>query len=193
MDRANRARVVERLAHLPRPPLLFALPLQVAASHVQAQRVTKNAVVGAINRNVLAALFKGNHQLHFIVQIGRLGRVRNLGCLACLNRDQRVSWLGEEKRIFTAGKSHFLGVLGVVAAYAIDSANRKFLVASHNRQSNNGRGLKHIVRHSGSSMAKVKIRRHQPPCILTTSGTMSNATMLMILMSGLIAGPAVSL
>src|SRR6218665_1180154 len=34
---------------------------------------------------------------------------------------------------------------------------------------------------------------HHPPWNLTTSGTISSATMLMILISGLIAGPAVSL
>ena len=37
------------------------------------------------------------------------------------------------------------------------------------------------------------VRPYQPPCSFIISGTISSATMLMILISGLTAGPAVSL
>ena len=41
--------------------------------------------------------------------------------------DHGVGGLAEEKRIFTAGEPHFLGVLGIIAAHAIDAAYRKRL------------------------------------------------------------------
>jgi DNA-binding GntR family transcriptional regulator len=46
---------------------------------------------------------------------------------------------------------------------------------------------------SRAKVADAIFVRDQPPWNFTTSGTISSATMLMILISGLMAGPAVSL
>jgi len=62
-----------------------------------------------------------------MVKIARHAGVGDLPCLAFGHHHQGVGGFQKEKRRFTAGVSHFFGVLFIVASHAINAMDRKLL------------------------------------------------------------------
>ncbi|KAG1438033.1 hypothetical protein G6F57_020013 [Rhizopus arrhizus] len=74
---------------------------------------------------IFAALAQHHDQFHLVVQVGGLGRIGHLAGFAVGHAQHGISRLAEEERVFAAGATHFLGVLGVIAANAIHAADRE--------------------------------------------------------------------
>jgi hypothetical protein len=131
--------LLESLADAPGAALLLHLVLQVAARHVQTHGIAVDVLQRIGCLDVLAGLADGDDQLDLVVQI--LGQ-RGIGHLVVLPASShgRVRRLHEEERRLAAGKAHFLGVILIVAAHAVDAVNGKALATAHNRQAGNGRG-----------------------------------------------------
>ena len=150
MDGAQRRGLVEGLAHFPGAALLLHFALQVAAGHVQAQRIAPDAVVGLLDRNIAAALAQHHDQLH----PRSAGWTSWAGKASCRfrrrPRSARRQRACRRRTVFAAGEAHFLGVLGVVAADAIDTAHRKARAAADD--GNRGlRGRRQYVVHADST------------------------------------------
>lgn len=73
MDRSNGPGKIRSLAQLPGTPELFGLVLQVAAGHVQADRIAEDMVEGLLDGNVPSALGQRHHQFDLEVVIAGLG------------------------------------------------------------------------------------------------------------------------
>src|ERR1041385_6507401 len=117
-------RFVEILAEVPRPAVVFAPLLQVAARHVEAYRVAQYMVVGTLGIDAAPASVKRHDELRLIVIIGRFCGIVH-GAAA---RHERELALQEEEGGLAAIAAHFFLVLGVVASDAEDSAHGKLLV-----------------------------------------------------------------
>ena len=124
---ANGRRFVKGFADAPWTPLLFHFVLQIAARHVQTNGVTINVFFCIGGFDVSAAGSNGHHQFNFMVQVLSQAGVGHLTRLAFIDHHQRICWFQKEKRWFTARKSHFFGVLFVVAADAINTSDWKSL------------------------------------------------------------------
>src|SRR5450830_51635 len=121
-------REVEGLADFPWAAGVLHLALQVAARHVEADRITEDVAGRVVDGDVRAALADGDHQLALEVEVGRRGRERQLGRGARRHRHDGVgvARFAEEERRFTIRvRAHFTGMAGVVAADAVDAAHGK--------------------------------------------------------------------
>ena len=106
--------------------------LQVAPRHVEADRVAEDAVEGIADRDVRAALRQRHHQLDLVLHVLRLRRIAedSVG-------DEVVRVLLEEEgRLAVRVAAHLDGVVGIVAADAVDTVDGEKLVAAGNRQNN---------------------------------------------------------
>src|SRR5690606_18284292 len=137
--------LVKRLADFPGTALLLGFALQVAARHVQAKRITPDAFAGLFNGQVFAALAQHQDQLHFVMQVGGLGRVRDGAGLADGHGHQRIGRLGKEERVFAAREAHFFGVLGVVAPDTVHAPHGQQRVTSSHGQRHGRRRRKNVV------------------------------------------------
>src|SRR5207253_2801849 len=66
---------VEVLAEVPGPSVVLAPLLQIAARHVQADRVAKDEIVGAAHVDAPAALAERDNELGLVVVVRSLRRV----------------------------------------------------------------------------------------------------------------------
>jgi hypothetical protein len=136
-DRAHRRAALEGLADLPRAAEFLRLALQVAAGHVEADRVSEYAVERALDRDVHAALVQGHHHLDLVMHVRGLRRVgefpREIEVVGVL--------LEEERRLAVRVVPHLDGVGGVVAADAVDAAHGEGLGRdADGRENRRGRG-----------------------------------------------------
>src|SRR6218665_3910198 len=83
---------------------------------------------------------------------GRLGgrRVGVVGGWGGVDGHDGIGGLHEEERRLAAAEAHFLGMLCIVAAHAVNAVHGKAVVAAHHGQADHGRGRKHIA-HVGLS------------------------------------------
>src|SRR5690606_25125448 len=131
MDRANRCRIVEGLAHLPGQTLGERLALPITPREVDPSGIAVNEAERAIHGNIYARLTDRNDQLHLELEIIGLWWIRNFRSF----RDDRIGWLLEEKRrIALVGFLHFANVLKIIAADAIDTPHGKRIFPTDNRQ-----------------------------------------------------------
>ena len=80
--------------------------------------------------DMAAALADGHHQLYLMVQVFREGGVRK-GDGSIAGGDQhRIGRLHEEEGRLAPGKTHFLGMVLVIASHAVDAVHRKGLGAA---------------------------------------------------------------
>ncbi len=120
--------------------LLLHFGLQVAARHVQAHGVAVHMGLGVGGLDVAPAAADGHHELDLVVQVLRERRVVEGAGLALGHDDDVVGGLQEEERRLATGEAHLLGVLGVVAADAIDAAHREGPAAHDGHENGGGRG-----------------------------------------------------
>ena len=80
---------------------------------------------GLAGGNVFAAFADGHHQFDFMVEIARHAGIRDVPSHALRHHHQGIGGFQKEKWGFTAGVTHFLGVLFIVAPHAINAMNRK--------------------------------------------------------------------
>ena len=138
VNRPEHGGTVKALADLPRLLLVTHRALQVAAGHVEAERVTVDVLEGCFRRNIAAARFQRRHQLDLVMIV--LGQ-RGIGMIGDgTDRDvlDRIGRLLEEERRLAVGiGSHFARVRRIVAPDAIDPPHRKHIGLTDNRD---GRG-----------------------------------------------------
>ena len=137
-DRANRCGLVKPLADTPRAALLFHLVLQVAARHVQTNRITKNVLVRIGCLNVFSAGANRHNQFNFVVQVFRQAGVGHRAGAARVHHHDGIGGFQKEKGRLATGEPHFFGVVFIVAAHAIDAANRKAIFGAHDGHANWG-------------------------------------------------------
>ena len=104
-----------------------------------------------------AALADGDHEFDLVVQAGGQRRVVDLAGLAGGHRHQRVGRLHEEERRLAAGEAHLLGMLGIVAAHAVDAVHGEQAPAGHGDGRNGGCG-DHIGHGSRSEKGLISMR-----------------------------------
>ena len=88
----------------------------------------------------------GRNQLDLMVQVAGQAGIAHRSGLAGLDRYHGVARLHEKERRLAPGKPHLLGVLLVIAANAIDAANREACRLAHHGD-RSGRGRRHDVAH----------------------------------------------
>ena len=123
--------------------------LQVTPGHVQAYRIAPDVAHGVGRLDVAATDADRHHQFDLVVQVGGQRRVSHLADHAVGDRQHRVARLEKEERRLTAGKTHFLGMLGIVAADTVDAADRKH-ATTEDRHGGLGRHRDDVV-HGGWS------------------------------------------
>ncbi len=134
VNRADRRRLRERLADVPRTLDFPHRALQIAPRHVEPDRVAVDQRLGALRRDAGAASADRDHQLDFVMIVLGRPRVLDVGDGGRHHRDDRIGRLGEkERRLFRRVSAHLLGVLGIVATHAIDMADRKDKIAAGDR------------------------------------------------------------
>ena len=135
LNRAGHRRLVETLAHVPRLALFLGPPLNVAARQVEADGIAENQAFCGVDRDIRPAGTERDDQLDLMVQI--FGRRRVGDADLARAADHRVARLHEEKgRLAPLGlleRPHFTGVIGIVAADAVDATNRKRVGTAGNR------------------------------------------------------------
>src|SRR5438105_10143055 len=149
---------VEVLAEVPGPPVVLAPLLQIAARHVQADRVAKDEIVGAAHVDAPAALAERDNELGLVVVVRSLRRVMHFTAA----RDERVLALQEEKRLLAAVAAHLLLMLGVVAPDAENAAYRKLIGTRLDRQRRRGpqgNCVGHQVPRKPAILFRVRCRR----------------------------------
>jgi len=101
---------VEVFRAVPRPALGLGFGLKIAAGHINADTITENTAIDLRRPNC-------NDKLDFVMQIGGVGRVGDIG--AAMNN--RFGGFGEEDGFgFSDVAAHFFHMLGVVLADAIN-------------------------------------------------------------------------
>ena len=124
VDQAQRRRLLDVLARVPRTALGAGFQLQVAARHVQAGGVTPDVIQRVLDGDVATALADGDDQLSLVVEVLGLRRIGD-------GRPVQHHGLGpggeEEGRLAVRVAAHFAGMGGVVAADAEDAADREFI------------------------------------------------------------------
>lgn len=88
----------------------------------------------------LPALPMATTRLDLVMQVLGQRGIGHLAGAAGFQRHGRVRRLHEEERWLAACEAHFLGVILIVAAHAVDAVNGKALATAHNRQAGNSRG-----------------------------------------------------
>nr|GEU28366.1 hypothetical protein [Tanacetum cinerariifolium] len=149
-DQADGRRAVERLADFPGTAGVAHLELQVAARHVETDRVAEDVAGRVFHGDIAAALADGDHQFALVVQVARLRRVRQLGHLAGRHRHDGlgVARFAEEEWRFAVGiGTHFARVARVVAAHAVHAANGEQGVGAGDRQADDVMGGDYIGSH----------------------------------------------
>jgi hypothetical protein len=137
MDQTDGRGIIECLAHFPRTARIFHLPLQIAARHVETDRVAVDMLARLFHRDITATLADRHHQLAFIVVIAGLRRVRQFRHGARLRRhDGRVvaGFAKEEWRFAVRIGTHFTRMARVIAAHAIHAAYRELRIGAGDRQ-----------------------------------------------------------
>ena len=137
-DRANGCRVVERLADAPGATLLFHLVLQVAPRHVQAHGVAEDVLERIIRLDVLAAGANGHDEFDLMVEVSGQAGVGQGARLARVDHHDGVSRFEKEERRLTAGESHLLGMLFIIAAHAVNTVHGKPCVGALDGNRNDG-------------------------------------------------------
>ena len=134
VNRADRRRLRERFADVPRTLDFPHRVLQIAPRHVESDRVAVDQLLGALRRDAGAASADRDDQLDFVMVVLGRPRVLHVGDRGRHHRDDRIGRLGEkERRLLRRVSAHFLGVLGIVATHAIDMANRKGKIGAGDR------------------------------------------------------------
>ena len=119
-DGGGGRRGVEALRGVPRHALRLRLRLEVAAREVEAHAVAEHVRQRLRLRDVGAAGLQRDHELHFVVQVGRARWIADVAT----RRDDRVGRLQEERRRrFVDARAHLLRVFGEVAADAVDAVH----------------------------------------------------------------------
>ena len=112
--------MLEVLGSGPRPAFGFRGSLDITTSHIEAHAVGKNTI-GA----------DGNDEFDFVVQVFRIGRVRDTA--AALHN--RLSCLGKEHGFGAFHiATHFENMVGVIFSNTVNLSYWKTNVASANRQ-----------------------------------------------------------
>ena len=113
----------------------MALPLNVAARQVEADGIAENQAFGGVDRDIRPASPERDDQLDLMVQVCGRRRVGDADLAGAA--DHRIARLHEEKRrlapLGLLERTHFAGVIGIVAADAVDAADRKQIVTAGNR------------------------------------------------------------
>src|SRR3954452_5255327 len=92
-ERGAWRRIVERLAHLPRPAHFFRFALNVATRHVEPDAITEAVIQRFFHRNIRTALADGHYHFDLMVQILRHLWIRNGGAVLY----DRIGRFHEEK------------------------------------------------------------------------------------------------
>ena len=137
LDRGHGCRAVEALAHVPGLAAGLRGVLEIAAGHVEADRVAIDEVHHLVGRDIRPAALERDDEFDLVMQVpggGRVGQGRAVG-------DDGVRRLGEEERIL-AGRvaAHLAGMGGVVAADAIDATDREARAFSRDLDRGKGPG-----------------------------------------------------
>ena len=141
-ERRARRRVVERLAHLPRPAHLLRLALDVAAGHVEPDAIAPHMLERLLDGDVLPALGDRDHHLDLVVDVLRAHRIRH-GRAVLHDGIRRLH--EEERRLAVGVVPHLARVLGVVAAHAVDAPHRKACVAALDGQGRGGADVDDVL------------------------------------------------
>ena len=144
-DGANGGAGVKAFANAPGAALFFHVVLQVAARHVQAHGIAVDVLQRIGRLDVFATLANGHHQFDLVVQVGREAGVGQQAGFAGIDHHDGVGRFHEKERRLAAGEAHFLGVLFVVAAHAVDAVHREAVARAHNGHAGHGRGRKNIA------------------------------------------------
>src|SRR6185436_4378826 len=139
-QRAAGRSLVEILAEIPRPALVLADLLQVAARHVQSDGIAKYVSSRVLGRDATSLLRDCDHHLGLVMQVRGLRRVMDV----TPERDERMGGLDEEKRLLAPVATHFLLVLDVVSPDAKDAAHRKRIGRADDRQRRRGPDWNHV-------------------------------------------------
>jgi hypothetical protein len=173
MNRRNRRGLRERLADVPRPLLLAHVVLQVAARHVEADRIAEDKVLGISGCDVRTPFAYRHDELELVMQIARRHRVGDATHGGWNHRHDGIGRFREEEwRLLRRVSAHFLRVLGVIAPDAIDVTDRKELISAdgrNGRQIPGGHGVLHAS-HSSSSCRALADERTEPPISHSASG-----------------------
>ena len=121
-DRSARRRSIETLADLPRQTQIAGVALAVAAREIDADRIAPDQAGGCFHGNVAAASAEGYDQFDLELEVGC---ERRIGNARAVEHDRIARLLKEERRVALVGFLHFPDVIEIVAADAIDAANRK--------------------------------------------------------------------
>ena len=136
--------MIEGFAGLPRASLVARLKLQVAAREIVADGVAVDMIKRGSGGYAFPGTTDGDDHFNLVMQIVREARVGDLRAIA----DDGIGWLLKEERRFAGGVlAHFTGMLGVVAADAMDAPDRKSLCGVRYRNRGRRRWRECIVSH----------------------------------------------
>lgn len=121
-DGAAWRRGVEALADFPRQTLIARVTLTIAPRQIDADGIAPDMIARVGNGNVTSAAADRDHQFHLELKIGG---ERRIGHLRAIGHHGIARLLEEERRIAFVGFLHLANVVDIVAADAIDPANRK--------------------------------------------------------------------
>ncbi len=122
----------EGLGELPRAAELLGFGLQVAAGEIDADAVAIDAVERLFGGYIGAAGLQGQHAFDLEMHVIRQRRIGEI-----LAGEEIVGVLLEEEgRLAVRIMAHFDGVIGIIAADAIDAADREGLGAAFDGQEN---------------------------------------------------------
>ncbi len=123
-QRAHRCGSVEALADLPGPARRLGLALEVAPRHVQAGGVAPDVGERFAYGDVAPAGMQRHAELQLVLVVRGEGRIGDAPDRAGRHGHDRVGRLHEEERRLAFGvAAHLAGVVGVVAADAVDPAH----------------------------------------------------------------------
>ena len=145
--RARRG-MLEGLAEIPWPAGLLGLALQVAARHVEADRVAVDAVERILDGDIFTASVQRDYQLDLVVHVLALVRIRKV-----LPADQQVvRVLGEKERILAIRvMPHLDRMCRIVAPDAVHPVHRKNLLRISDFQIGPRGRIEQVVFHLGVS------------------------------------------
>ncbi len=151
MHRPARRRILERLAHVPRPPELLCSALQITARHVERNRIPEDMLQRLVGGDILATGFQTSR--HFDLEVHVIGLAR-IGKHA-INAQVVGIFLKEERRLPVRIVPHLARMLGIIAPDAVNAMHRKDEITAHDRQCGD-RDRRESIGHRAGSLASAR-------------------------------------
>src|SRR5258708_31770946 len=165
MNRTERRRMIEAIRCVPWPDQLLRLRLQVAARHVETERIAVHVIERLGSRDVLTLLADRGHELHREVDVLRLRRIREFAGRTGRDVQHGVGRLAEEKRRLAIRiVPHLARVRLVVPADAVNAANGKLVAGTDNGHRNRGCRSKYMTHSSFSCVMEASTETSSLTC-----------------------------